>query len=256
MVDVKIAYCYPGKKRHVVHVADSVIFWDHHCIFFVVTFYGEGKVDYGIAYFHEDGSLTPFEKSIPLTREEVEHIVYNERGPLGNIDIQNTIKNGSDTVMLSRVKEGEVVCSVPMSPYIFAMLQQRCINALHDFELMVPYTDTRNGDITVTDPDVQVELTLVYLRVLFYNKSKIEENDSDKISNQDMAQDLVRNVKLADVNRFLKPAGLIIKCDEPLRYIFDDEEDATNRVLGKKMLYSAEYFKHAAQCGLNLGNRW
>ena len=255
MVDVKIVYCYPEKKRHVVHVTDCIIYKDDYYLFFTVTYYGAGKVEYGVNYLHKDAPPS-IKSSIPLTKEEMEHIIFEEKGRCGDIEVERTIKHGSDIVMLNRFKKDEVMCSVPMTPSLFDKLQARCIDAVYDFELMGPYTDTRNGDITVTDRRAQRILTLVYLRVSYYNKSKIEDNEDDRNWNVDLALRLVQDVKLADVNRFLKPAGVVRQCDEPLRSVFDDEVEDSYLVLDKTLPYSAHYFKHVAECRSNLVKRW
>ena len=255
MVETKIGQCNAGRKRHLVHVIDYKTFKDNYYICFTVTYYGAGKVEYGVDYRHKDrpASIT---KSITLTREELEHIIHEEGGQRGDIDVQRTSNNETPTVVLNRMNKGVVTCSVPMTPFIFSELQSSGKAAIEDFDLVGPYTDTRNGDIVVTDQSVQNILTLVYLRTLYFDGTKSLESKPGRNVHEDLAISLVRDVKLGDVNRFLKPAGLEIQCNEPLQTIFDDEVETAHRVMYKDLPYSAEYFKHATRCGLKLHTHW
>ena len=249
MVDATFAPCNPySDKPHVLHLVEYLYFKQDHYICFTITYYGDGVVVFGIDHVHKTKEPSPPSK-IPMTREQIEHVLDSEMGTSGDIDIVPQFGKEHHGVLVKRVKDGVVDAEILIDAQHFKRLQYIICKALEDIDLMAPYMNPGTEYITVTDKCVQRNLTMAYLRQRYEEFTLYvfkKENNYD-----DYSRKLVNGVQLKDVNKFLERAKLVIQCEGPLHAIFDDPASASYAVATKELPYSADYFRFMSLCICN-----
>ena len=256
MVETHIGSCGASpSKPHVVNVVETTCPQDGFLFCFSVTYYGMGKVGFGLDYYHVNEPrrklLPPC--AIPLTMQQVQHIISGAKGVCGDIEVVYPEMEESDDVLINRLIDGDVVFSIPLSAGHFHHLQDRAEEAIKDFELMGPYTNPGDETLMVTDKRVQRNLIMGLLRQRYYFAAS---SASGRGTHLEVAKFLVQTADLDAINRWLERTGLKIQCEEgfELKTLFEDIDQTARDVMEKNIPVSTEYFRHVTACPKAVGS--